>query len=41
MGDRLWKAYALNSRSEYFAELTKAYFGENDFYTKSDYQSML
>lgn len=31
-GDRLWKAYALNSHSEYFAELTEAYFGENDFY---------
>ncbi|MEO1802340.1 MAG: hypothetical protein AAFR62_18295 [Cyanobacteria bacterium J06629_2] len=25
-------AYALNSYSEYFAELTEAYFGENDFF---------
>ncbi|MEL6930391.1 MAG: hypothetical protein AAFO95_17395 [Cyanobacteria bacterium J06600_6] len=31
-GDKLWSAYALNSYSEYFAELTEAYFGENDFF---------
>lgn len=31
-GNKLWTAYALNSPSEYFAELTEAYFGENDFY---------
>lgn len=31
-GDKLWTAYALNSYSEYFAELTEAYFGENDFF---------
>ncbi len=31
-GNKLWKAYALNSPSDYFAELTEAYFGENDFY---------
>lgn len=26
------KAYAMNNHKEYFAELTEAYFGENDFY---------
>lgn len=26
------KAYAINSSDEYFAELTEAYFGENDYY---------
>lgn len=26
------RAYALNNPMEYFAELTEAYFGENDFY---------
>jgi hypothetical protein len=26
------RAYALNNQMEYFAELTEAYFGENDFY---------
>lgn len=26
------KAYALNNQAEYFAELTEAYFGINDFY---------
>jgi hypothetical protein len=26
------RAYALNSDQEYFAELTEAYFGTNDFY---------
>ena len=31
-GDKLWEAYALKNRSEYFAELSEAYFGENDFY---------
>lgn len=31
-GNKLWSAYALNSYSEYFAELTEAYFGENDFF---------
>ena len=31
-GDKLWSAYALNNYSEYFAELTEAYFGENDFF---------
>ena len=27
-----WKAYALNNPDEYFAELTEAYLGENDYY---------
>ena len=31
-GDRLWEAYAIKNKSEYFAELSEAYFGENDFY---------
>lgn len=31
-GDKLWEAYAIKNKSEYFAELTEAYFGENDFY---------
>ena len=26
------KAYAKTNRAEYFAELTEAYFGKNDFY---------
>lgn len=26
------KAYALNNKTEYFAELTEAYFGKNDYY---------
>lgn len=26
------KAYAMNNKTEYFAELTEAYFGKNDFY---------
>ena len=26
------RAYALNGPNEYFAELTEAYFGKNDFY---------
>jgi hypothetical protein len=26
------RAYALNNDQEYFAELTEAYFGTNDFY---------
>lgn len=26
------RAYALNNKQEYFAELTEAYFGKNDFY---------
>ena len=26
------RAYALNNQMEYFAELTEAYFGVNDFY---------
>ena len=31
-GGKLWSAYAINNYSEYFAELTEAYFGENDFF---------
>ena len=31
-GNKLWEAYALKNKAEYFAELTEAYFGENDFY---------
>ena len=31
-GDKLWKAYAIKNKAEYFAELSEAYFGENDFY---------
>lgn len=31
-GDKLWEAYAIKNKAEYFAELTEAYFGENDFY---------
>lgn len=26
------RAYAMNNQAEYFAELTEAYFGENDYY---------
>jgi hypothetical protein len=29
---RMERAYALNNAKEYFAELTEAYFGQNDFY---------
>jgi len=29
---RMARAYALNNDQEYFAELTEAYFGQNDFY---------
>ncbi len=31
-GGRMEKAYAMNNDQEYFAELTEAYFGTNDFY---------
>ena len=31
-GSKLWEAYAIKNQREYFAELTEAYFGENDFY---------
>lgn len=31
-GNKLWEAYAIEKKTEYFAELTEAYFGENDFY---------
>ena len=31
-GNKLWDAYAITNKSEYFAELSEAYFGENDFY---------
>jgi hypothetical protein len=32
------RAYAMNNKTEYFAELTEAYFGKNDYYpfTKED-----
>ena len=29
---RMERAYALNNDQEYFAELTEAFFGQNDFY---------
>jgi len=29
---QMQRAYALNNAKEYFAELTEAYFGQNDFY---------
>ena len=32
IGGRKKRAYALNNQMEYFAELTEAYFGRNDFY---------
>ena len=31
-GGRIEKAYAMNNDQEYFAELSEAYFGTNDFY---------
>jgi hypothetical protein len=39
-GGKKRKAYALTNAKEYFAELSEAYFGKNDFYpfTRADLQ---
>ena len=32
VGGKVGRAYAMTNEREYFAELTEAYFGRNDFY---------